>query len=213
MIYIYDLLVNFNKEIYNFYEWEETDIIEYLKKSMLFKVSKYLYNKFISDNIVVDENFLNLIKNKTEILNQKKIEYLTYCAVMTNGDDATAFIFNSDGLIIEKSKFTVEDEIELLEISKSIKAKKISYKKLLENSYNPSFITREGKKIIKLILLELESIKNDSKKINYLYYEWFNKKSSNKNQYNELVDNIKFFYYPKKHEYFLKILNLITIKE
>ncbi len=213
MIYIYDLLVNFNKETYSFYEWEETDVVEYLKKSMLLKISKYLYSFFITSNIIVDEEFLNLIKNKTEILEDKKIETLTYSVVLTDGDDAMAFVFASDGKIIEKSKFTIEDELELLEISKSIRTKKITYKELLNNEYSPSFITREGMKTIKLILLELESIKTDAKKINYLYYEWFNKKSAGNSSFDELVNDLKLFYYSDKHESFLKILNLMTIKE
>ncbi len=211
MIFVYDLSVNFNDEAYKFYEWKETDEIEYLKKSVLIKVSNYLYRKIISNNIIVDSMFLNTIKDKSELIKNKKYEKLEFMCIFTNGEDSVGVIFNSDGKIMEYTKFTLQDEIELLEISYSLKIKKINYKEITNNDYNISFVTREGKKIIKLILNELEKIKDEKDKLNYLYYEWFNHKCELDNPYDELVNSIK-SYYDESHMKFLDILNIISIK-
>ena len=50
MIYIYDVLLNFNTSLIEFFEWEENDLIKYVKKLPIYKVS---------------DDFLNEIKDKT----------------------------------------------------------------------------------------------------------------------------------------------------
>ncbi len=212
MTYVYDILVNFNDELYNFYEWEETDAIEYLKKSLLIKTNDFIFKKFVSSNIEVDEEFLSMIKNKTEVSNGNIKEIIKYCTIITNGKSVMAFTFNGDGAIIEKSSFILEDELELLEIASDLKIKKITYKKLLNKDVNHTFLTREEKKKMHLILVELDSIKEEKEKIKYLYYEWFNKRPKSKNYYELLVSSIN-GNYTKKHEEFLCLLNMMMVRE
>ena len=38
MNYIYDLLLNFNENIYEFYDWNKTDNIKHIKKIPIFKI-------------------------------------------------------------------------------------------------------------------------------------------------------------------------------
>lgn len=211
MIFVYDLLVNYNDEAYKFYEWDVNDEIEYLKRSVLIKVSDYLYKKVISKNIIVGETFLASIKEKSEIVKEKKHEKMSYMCIFTNGSDTTGVTFNNNGRIMEFTKFTLQDELELLDIALSLKIKKIDYKEITNNEYSVSFITRDGKKVIKMILRELNMIKDEKDKINYLYYEWFNKKCEIDTPYNELVRDIKSFY-GEGHTKFLKLLNIISIK-
>ena len=47
MIFIYDILVNFNDKLYDFYEWSENDLIEHIRKIPLIKVKKKLLDKVI----------------------------------------------------------------------------------------------------------------------------------------------------------------------
>lgn len=210
MTYIYDLLINLNDYDYKFYEWEEKDEIEYLKKGVLLKVSDYIYKKLLTNNIVIGNRTLELIKDKTCILKNKTIENINYMGVFTNGKDVIGLTFTSSGEILEKTRFTIQDELELLEISSSLKYTKIDYKNITDNDYSISFISREDRKNMNIILNELESIKNDNEKINYLYYEWFNKKSESSNTYEELINDIKNNYIDNKN--FLKLLNLISVK-
>lgn len=210
MNYVYDLLINLNVSDYKFYEWKDTDTIEYLKKGVLLKVSDYLYKKILTNNIVIGNKTLELIKGKTCILKDKKLENITYMGIFTNGKDAIGVTFSSKGEILEKTRFTIQDELELIEISIPLKLIKIDYKKILNNEKNVSFLLREDEKNIRLILNELETIKNDSEKIDYLYYEWFNKKNESNNSYEELINDIKNNYIDNKN--FLKLLILISIK-
>ena len=59
MTYIYDILLNFNNNLIEHFEWEEKDKIKYVKKVILFKVpnkiikDKLLENKSLTPSIVV----------------------------------------------------------------------------------------------------------------------------------------------------------------
>ena len=45
MNYIYDIILNFQERIYDFYEWNKTDVITHIRKIPVFKISsKDLYN-------------------------------------------------------------------------------------------------------------------------------------------------------------------------
>lgn len=211
MIYIYDITVNFNDEILNFYEWEESDILNRIKKTLLVKVNNNFYRKLIRKNIVVDVNFLDLIKDRTEIYNSKKNEILSYACIFTNGTDALMASFNKHGKIMERSKFPIEEELEILEIASNLVEKSIKYK-LIKSDYKIETLRREEKRILNLILKELEPIKDDKEKIKYLYFEWFDKRSEKDNLYEELVNDIK-DNFSKKHKEFLNILKLITIQK
>ena len=72
-------------------------------------------------------------------------------------------------------------------------------------------MTRYERSKLKIILEELDKIKDDNKKIDYLYYEWFGKEESN-NKYIELIKSLKEAYTPKHNE-FLEILNLLTLQK
>ena len=210
MTYVYDLLINLNNYDYKFYEWNDKDEIEYLKKSVILKISDYIYEKLLTNNIIIGNKTLDLIKDKTCILKNKVIENITYMGIFTNGKDVIGITFSKDGKKKKKTRFTIQDELELLEISSSLKYIKIDYKEITNNEYNISFITREDKENINKIINELKIIKEDKEKINYLYYEWFNRKSESNNPYEELINDIVKNYNDNKD--FIKLLNLISIK-
>ena len=49
MIYVYDILLNWNKEVaYDFFEWEKTDKLDHIKKIPLFKVKKGIKKNIIT---------------------------------------------------------------------------------------------------------------------------------------------------------------------
>ena len=53
MKYAYDVVLNFNDEFYNFYEWDTDDTIAYVKKIPIYKVT--------NDIINVEPNYYALI--------------------------------------------------------------------------------------------------------------------------------------------------------
>ena len=46
MKYAYDVVLNFNDEFYNFYEWDTDDTIAYVKKIPIYKVTNDIINDF-----------------------------------------------------------------------------------------------------------------------------------------------------------------------
>lgn len=81
--------------------------------------------------------------------------------------------------------------------------RKISYKTTY--SYN----TREENRIINSLVEYIELKKDNKEIIDYLYYEWFNKNSNNKNKYEKLVESIK-NEYNIKHQKLYEIIELIN---
>ena len=124
MDYYYDVLLNFQDNYYMFYEWDEDDTIEYVKKIPLIHVDSKTILNMISKVLVVDKEFLKKIENKTKL---KQNNYLKYTSIFSDGKNALALEFNDDGVVINKSSLILEDELSVNEFmyKKCIKIKKI----------------------------------------------------------------------------------------
>lgn len=171
MNYYYDIVLNLNEELYEFYEWEENDSIDFIKKIPLFRVS----TKTLKDNLKYQTKFsqtmIDQIKNKTII---KKNENLENIFLISDTKNALALEINNEGLVINRSKLLVSDEMNLIEMIYSLKEVKIEYEKI--KKYEARKELRQIEKIKKLIKCEIDLLyqeKNRSK-LKYLYYEWFN---------------------------------------
>ncbi len=210
MIFVYDILVNFNDYLYNFYEWNKNDILEHIRKIYLFRVSDKTYNDFINYKVILPKEILITIKNKTEIFSYQKLENIKYACIVSNTKDSVALIFDENGYILESSKMPVDVENELNNISLSLKIKKFNYNKS-NKSNNYSTFSREERKLLKIINYKVQEFKNDKEIIEYLYYEWFLKKTKSNNKYKELIKDIN-KKVSEKHYEFLKVLNLIKVK-
>ena len=57
MNFIYDIVLNFNKEYYYFFEWSKNDNIVNVKKIPLFLVSKETYNNMKCNIVTVSDSF------------------------------------------------------------------------------------------------------------------------------------------------------------
>jgi len=188
MNYYYDILLNFQDKFFMFYEWDEFDNIEYFKKIPMF----YVDNKTISNMILkifkVDDDFLNMIENKTKL---KQNKYLKYTCIVSDGKNSVALEFNDEGLVINKSSLTVEDELNINEFVYSISKSKINYEIISDDIFYKE--TRQELKIKKILKLEIESMykqKNYSK-LKYIYLEWFDEILDNiENMYNNMLNKI-----------------------
>ena len=210
MIYAYDLLVNLNSEMYDFYDWVEEDAFTHIRKCPLIKVTDKDFINLCFKKIRVTSDFLDLIKDKCQVFKNSGVETITYACIFTNGINSSMVTFESSGFVLQRSKFLVSEELLINELSSKIKITYISYN-VINKKCQFNKMLREEKEKISIILSELESIKNSKEKIDYLYYEWFGKKSSD-NKYEELIKDIKFAY-SNKHSEFLEILNLILVEK
>ena len=67
MNFYYDIVVNFQENNYMFYEWAESDVLEYIKRVPIFQVTTKVLRDLINNNIEVDKEFLDSIYNKTKL--------------------------------------------------------------------------------------------------------------------------------------------------
>ena len=209
MVYVYDTLVNLNEELLDFYDWDEIDNYVHIRRIPLFKISELDYYDFVTKKIRLVEEELLRINDKTQIFSNRGIDNIKYALVVTDGSGALVLEFNDKGYVIRKSKFIINEEMEILEIAKEIKEEKIKYN-VISKKIDRNSMIRSEKKILAEILEELDTIKDDSEKIDYLYYEWFDTNDGD-DKYITLIKDLK-NKFTDKHMNFLELLNLLTIK-
>lgn len=209
MVYVYDTLVNLNEELIDFYDWEESDDYVHIRRVPLYKVNSIDYMNFVTKKVRLDEEELSKLYDKAQIFSNRGIDSLKYAFVVTDGNGAVILEFNDKGFISKRSKFIVNEEMEIIDMAKSVREEKIKYN-VVSKKINRSTMIRSEKKILNDILEELNSIKNDKEKIDYLYYEWFDSNDGD-DKYFKLVSDLK-SKFTDKHMEFLELLNLLTIK-
>ena len=87
MIYVYDLTFNFSEELYDFYDWKDSDNITHFRKIPLIKLSEKIYKVFLNNKIKVDNELLSLIKDKSQEYKGRALKTIKYAALFTNGCD------------------------------------------------------------------------------------------------------------------------------
>lgn len=210
MNYVYDILSNFNQELYDFYDWDKNDNFTHLRKVPSFRVSKEVLVDLMFKKVKIKGNLLKLIKDKTQVFTKEGVDVIEYCFIVSDSVNSLGVILDEDGIIYKRSKFLVSEELEINKCLKTSKIYNVEYN-LLSSKKHYSNMTRNEEKVTNLILNELELIMDSTDKIDYLYYEWFNT-NKGKNKYKKLVSSIKSSY-TSKHEYILELLNLLKIKK
>lgn len=175
MNYIYDILLNFNKNLYEVYEWNKTDEIKHIRKIPLFKISNDNLFNILNNKVKLDMEFLNKVYNKTDFFIKNKINSIEYSFLVTDGREVVALKCRNL-MIVEYSKLLYEEELEVLEYSDSVRLTDIKYE-IIQKIPN-KFETRNEPSIKKYIYKQIEKIINedDYYKLNYIYLECFNKK-------------------------------------
>ena len=173
MNYYYDVILNWNDDkIYDFYEWNDTDYLELIKKIPIYKVKHKTYLDIISNKVKVSSNFLEEIKDKTLISSKKLIKKIEYASLITDNKNVYALEFNTDGYVISRSKLLIDDEIGILEMTYSLKENDITYE-IIEPLIIDNDL-RQIKEALHLISLEVTNLyeQKDAAKLKYLYYEY-----------------------------------------
>lgn len=209
MIYLYDILANFNETLYDFYDWKTEDTILHLRKVPLFKIDTSAFIDISFNETIVDKNFLEKIYNKTQVFTARNVETINYCAVFTNDINAVIIMFKQGGKVIKKSKMLVNEEMEVLSISAKIEKTNLEYKVEKKNKF--SNMTRSEKIEVNNLIEIINELKDNEEIINYIYFEWFNH-LPDKNAHARLIKDIKKSYSSKSKE-LLSLLNIIKVKK
>lgn len=174
MNYIYDIYLNFNKDLYDFFDWNKNDKLIHIKMIPVFKTTEDNIKIIINHNIELDKNDLINILNKTIIWNksEKYKNYVLFC----DDNNVIAVEFDEKGKSINKSSLLVSEELEILETTYKLRIKDINFKVL--NKQKNILKTRKQIKEENFIKNELKNI--DNQKLNYIYFECFGKQEKNK---------------------------------
>ena len=170
MHYYYDLLVNLDTELWEFYEWKEDDSLVKIKKIPFIRVSEKDIYKFFAYQIQLEKEFFQKYENKVIWKNKKE---KSTCILFSSTKHAIVLEFDESGKSIFRSQLLVEDENNCNEVAHSLEKTEVFYKTLEKLPIRHYFRQEEEEK--HLILVELDTIKEtkNSKKCSYLYYEYF----------------------------------------
>lgn len=182
MNYIYDIYANLNDKYYDIYEWLKKDTIIHIKKIPVFKITNNDLINIIKNDIKLNIEFFNLVKNKTEFFNLKK--KLNLC-IFTDSKDNILVQISDDGNIIQKSDIHFTDKIASFDTLKKINLFSLDYhirKKIPLQLYDRNEQERKNYLLKKINLL-------DQNKLAYLYFECFNQKQTNEEFIKKRIKN------------------------
>ena len=180
MNYIYDIILNFNSNLYDFYDWNKKDKIIHIRKIPAFKISDIDFINIKKNTIKIENNFINKINNKTEEFKKTNITKLKYTSLFSNGNDIIAIKWNKNGISEKKSSICIDEQEELIEIINKQKEIKLKYK-ILKKEKTSNFKTRYETESQIVLMKELLNIyrQKDYKKMSYIHLECFGKKEKN----------------------------------
>ena len=184
MNYIYDIYLNLNETLYDFFDWNKNDKLLHVKKIPIIKVNEETLKDLLSNKININEKLLLNIFNKTEIWNMNS--KINYCALFSDNNTILAIEFDNKGKSIKKSFLFVDEELEVLEISSKLNEKLIEYKILKKD--NNILKTRKQIKEEEFINNELKNMEDS--KLKYIYFECFGKLEKNKKVIKEKLNKI-----------------------
>ena len=111
MIYIYDIVLNFQEQLYDFYEWNKKDRLLNIKKIPIFRINTEKLLSIINDEVYLKEEILHKIAHETTIYMLSNNEY-KYLCLFSNTEETVAVMCNEEGLIIKKSSLLFDEEDE-----------------------------------------------------------------------------------------------------
>lgn len=170
MTYIYDILLNFNDELYEFYDWNKNDKILHVKKIPIYKVDREILNDILNNKVRIKGEFLNSIKDKTEIFYKHEIGKIKYGCLLYSQEKIIALNISEEGLIIGFSDLLIDEYTEIIETLSDLKYFKIEYE-ILNKVSSEEFKTRNDRLKQKYIYKNIYKL--SSEQLEYLYYEMF----------------------------------------
>ena len=208
MNYIYDIILNFQKEYYDFYEWNNNDHIYHMRKIPIIKVNNKQLLDIKNSIIKFKIDTLKFLNVKAEQFKNNDIAKLKYTFIVGNNSAAIAIKLNNTGIVQLKSSLLLDEQEDAIEILRFKKEIKLNYQIIKKRKPN-HFKTRFEKENENFIYNELEHIfkHKNFQKLNYLYLECFNKPAdSPENAYTKIKEEIK-----KRNKNFQKLYKIFKV--
>lgn len=174
MNYIYDVILNFKKNYYDFFEWNKEDDITHIRKIPSFKVSNEDYVNLKYNTLKINEVFFDKLFNKTEKFMKNDIKKIKNSCIFSDGKDVIAISFDNNRMNNFKSSLAIDEQDDIIDIIKYYKETKLEYE-LIEKNKVDFFKTRFECENAFYIKNQLDKIycANDYKKLSYIHLECF----------------------------------------
>lgn len=171
MNYIYDVVLNFNKEYYDFFEWNEEDNFLHLKKIPIIRISTKKLILFLTKKIKLNEDIIKSIENKTETY--KFNDYNNYFCILSDNINSIACEFNKNGTLLKVSSMLLDEENEANDLSKKLPLTKLNLT-IIKDNKKQNFKTREEIMKEKFVKKQIKNIFENQKYelLDYIYYEF-----------------------------------------
>lgn len=180
MNYVYDILLDFDECLYDFYDWNLNDNICHIRRIPLFKVDTKTLLELKNYVIRLDEIWLKKIYQKTEVFEKRKVSKINYSCIFSDGLEAFTLLFDETGKSVKGSKLLLDEENEVNELCLRIDEISLSYQSITSRiKYEVK--TRLEVEKEQFIMKEIKRLQENHKddKLKYLYYDCFNQKEEN----------------------------------
>lgn len=177
MTYIYDILLNFNEEYYDFYDWNKDDRIMHIKKIPIYRINDRDLKNIMNSTVVFENRFLDMIKDRTEVFLRHEIKNMKFCCLLCGKEKIIAINLNENGKVIGKSDLLIDEYSEIINVIEDYSYTQVTY--VIENkNEDNNFTTRKLKEKNKFVIKELNCFSLDE--LEYIYYECFLENESSK---------------------------------
>ena len=173
MNYIYDIVLNFNKELYEFFEWKDDDNLINIRKIPLIKINDDDFVSLLYNKIKIEKLVLDTFKKKFSLYSEE-INGNVIC-IVTNGQRAMGVMFDQFGNLIGRSAMLLDEEEEVLEESENLEETKLLYEinKTQQVNIKLSRVEIEKKQYIENFLNAIDNIKI----LKYIYFDYFDREA------------------------------------
>lgn len=180
MNFIYDIILNFNDELYESFEWEIGDSLLHVKKIPIFRIQKKEYYNIKNNKVVFDKVFLQKIFKQNNVYKSSRVNGEQYISLIAFEEEVIAIKLNNKGEIIQKSHLLIDEERSVLKVVHRLEIDSLNYKILNSDNDHPYLTRKEKEDIRKIINKITELYKNkEQNKLEYLYLECFGKQEKN----------------------------------
>lgn len=170
MHYYYDLLVNLDDTLWEFYEWEKEDAIIPVKKIPFVRISDASLQKILKYEVQFESEEVKKYQHKALVKNEENNPSFL---LLSSTKNSLVIEIDEKGKIISRSKLLIEDENNVNELASSLK--KTEFTLSIGKKIPVRHEFRQALAEKKIIQIELNTLvkKKDENKSAYLYYEWF----------------------------------------
>lgn len=175
MIYIYDIVLNFQSKFYKFYEWSTQDHYLNIKKIPIFRIPTSELLSLYQNVVQLKKELLEKIERQTTIYMQNNLHY-KYLLLVSNTENTIALSCDDNGIVTNVSSLLFDEEDEANELAENLEEESI-VDTLVSQRQKNEFISRLKEEKIQKIkkMIQNLDVNLDKEKIRYLYFDVFEK--------------------------------------